>query len=109
AKLALEIGKQKKLTSAEKIFYRPEREAQILQNILKKNEGPLNNRQMSSIFRALLTACLSLQQPLRVAFLGPSGTYSQKAAFLHFGEETTTEPVDSIPGVFQAVENEKAD
>jgi chorismate mutase/prephenate dehydratase len=108
ASLAVEVGKIKRKTGMDQVFYRPEREAQILQNVIKGNSGPLNDRQVTAIFRPLLTACLNLQQPIKVAFLGPEGTYSQAAVYKHFGLETMTFPTPSIERVFREIETNNA-
>ena len=68
------------------VFYRPEREAQVLRAIQERNPGPLASEHVASIFRELMSSCLALEQPLSVAFLGPEGTYSQAAALKHFGQ-----------------------
>jgi chorismate mutase/prephenate dehydratase len=106
--LALEVGKIKQQT-AENVFYRPEREAQILQKIIDRNKGPLTTQQITLIFRNILTACLSLQHPIKVAALGPEGTFSQVAAYKHFGIETDIALTTTIEQVFKEVEAEKAD
>lgn len=108
AAIAIQVGQAKRDAGILNDFYRPEREAQILSSLLEKNPGPLSVAQTTTIFRALLTACLSLQQPLKVAYLGPAGTYSQAAVYQHFGVDTTTLPVVQISQVFREVEAEHA-
>jgi chorismate mutase/prephenate dehydratase len=108
AQLALDVGKIKRTTEKDNIFYRPEREAKILQKIMERNSGPFSNKQIASIFRNILTACLNLQQQNKVAYLGPEGTYSQSAVFKHFGEETLTLPAPTIERVFREVEADNA-
>ncbi len=85
-------------------FYRPEREAQILQRMQAANAGPLHNEQVTRIFREIIASCLALEESLGIAYLGPAGTFSQEATFKHFGKGVATLPVESIPQVFQAVE-----
>jgi chorismate mutase / prephenate dehydratase len=106
AKLAETVGKNKREQGEDKVFYRPEREAQILQAIITRNTGPLSDKQVVAIFRPILTACLSLQQPIKIAYLGPEGSYSQAAIFKHFGEETMTVPAPSIERIFREIEAE---
>lgn len=108
AELAIKVGQAKRTAGILNDFYRPEREAQILSQLVANNAGPLTKSQVATIFRALLTACLSLQQPLKVAYLGPLGTYSQAAVYQHFGVETATMPVAQISQVFREVEAEHA-
>lgn len=109
ANLAVEVGSIKKESDAKTVFYRPEREAQILQNIIQRNRGPLSTQQVTLIFRNILTACLTLQHPIRVATLGPEGTFSQAATCKHFGIATDIILTTHIEDIFQAVETEKAD
>jgi chorismate mutase/prephenate dehydratase len=85
-------------------FYRPEREAQILQRMQADNAGPLRHEQVTRIFREIIAACLALEESLGIAYLGPAGTFSQEATFKHFGKGVATLPVESIPQIFQAVE-----
>lgn len=106
AQLAQTIGNSKREQSEDKVFYRPEREAQILQAITARNTGPLSDKQVIAIFRPILTACLSLQQPIKIAYLGPEGSYSQAAIFKHFGAETMTAPTTSIERIFREIEAE---
>jgi len=109
ATLAVEIGKIKAQNTDTVTFYRPEREAQILQKIVERNAGPLSADQITLIFRSILTACLNLQQPIRVATLGPEGTFSQLAAIKHFGIATPLSLTATIADVFQEIETQKAD
>jgi len=90
-------------------FYRPEREAQVLRAVMERNTGPLKNESMAGIFREIMAACLAHEKPLRVAFLGPEGTYTHTAALKHFGSLIQTHPVESIEEVFRIVEAEGAD
>jgi chorismate mutase / prephenate dehydratase len=85
-------------------FYRPEREAEILRRILARNQGPLSSEEMARLFREIMSACLALEQPLRIAYLGPEGTFTQAAALKHFGHSVTTEPHISIDEIFREVE-----
>jgi len=86
------------------LFYRPEREAQVLRAIQERNPGPLAGDQVAAIFRELMSGCLALEQPLSVAFLGPEGTYSQAAAMKHFGQSAVPQGQASIHNVFRQVE-----
>ncbi len=86
------------------LFYRPEREAQVLRNVMERNAGPLNDEDMARLFREIMSACLALEQPVKVAFLGPEGTFTQAAALKHFGHFAVAVPMSSIDEVFREVQ-----
>ena len=90
-------------------FFRPDREAQVIQRIKQLNQGPLSDREVSRLIREIMSACLALEQPLNIAYLGPEGTFTQSAALKHFGHSVSTVPLGSIPDVFASVESGHAD
>lgn len=85
-------------------FYRPEREAQILQRMKQENQGPLRDEQVTKIYRDIISSCLALEECLKIAYLGPEGTFTQSATRKHFGDWVETLPQKSIADVFQEVE-----
>ncbi|MFT5894797.1 MAG: chorismate mutase/prephenate dehydratase, partial [bacterium] len=85
-------------------FYRPEREAQILKKVAFRNEGPMGDASVQRIFREIISASLALEEPMRVAYLGPEGTYSHAAADRHFGHAVETVPEAGIAEIFSSVE-----
>ncbi len=89
-------------------FYRPEREAQVLMEIKKRNKGPLSDDSMAHLFREIMSSCLALERPIKVAFLGPAGTYNHAAASKHFGSFVDQYPVDNIEDIFRCVETGEA-
>lgn len=92
-------------TGVEPVFYRPEREAQVLQRIISRNTGPLEGANMAHIFREIMSACLALEKPLQVAYFGPEGTFTQAAAIKHFGHAAVCAPQATIDNVFSQVES----
>src|SRR5581483_1979764 len=94
--------------NGDKIFYRPEREAEILRGVLARNRGPLADEALTRVFREIMSACLALESRLRVAFLGPEGTFTQEAAFKHFGHGVDTAALGAIDDVFREVESGNA-
>jgi chorismate mutase/prephenate dehydratase len=86
------------------IFYRPEREAQVLRRAMERNKGPLNNEEFARLFREIMSACLALEKPIKVAYLGPEGTFTQQAAIKHFGHSAQTVSLPAIDEVFREVE-----
>lgn len=87
------------------VFYRPEREAQVLRRVMDRNQGPLGNEEMAKIFRQIMSSCLALEKPMRIAFLGPEGTFTQQAALKHFGKSIVSAPMAAIDEVFREVES----
>jgi chorismate mutase / prephenate dehydratase len=90
-------------------FYRPEREAQVLRMARARNKGPLRDEEILRLFREIMSACLAQQEPLKVAFLGPEGTFTQAALHTHFGHSVRALPLQSIDEVFHDVEAGTAD
>ncbi|HKW80275.1 MAG TPA: chorismate mutase, partial [Casimicrobiaceae bacterium] len=89
--------------------YRPEREAQVLKSLREANPGPLPGDAVAGIFRQVMSACRALEQPLRIAYLGPAGTFSHEAVGRHFGASVEAEPCASIDEVFRAAESGQTD
>ena len=108
ARCAKEVGVVKGLTSTAE-FYRPEREAQVLRRVVERNEGPLRDEEMVRLFRELMSACLAQEEPLKVAYLGPEGTFTQSAVLKHFGHSVHALAVPTIDEVFHEVEAGVAD
>ena len=85
AVLAQAVGRSKGEVKSAVEYYRPEREAEVLRAVLDRNEGPLRDEEVLRLFREIMSACLAQQEPLKVGFLGPEGTFTQTAVFKHFG------------------------
>ncbi|MFT3804943.1 MAG: prephenate dehydratase [Burkholderiaceae bacterium] len=107
ARLAIEVGEVKKLTEAP--VYRPEREAQIMARLRERNPGPLPGAAIEGIYREIISACREIERRMRVAFLGPPGTFSELALHKHFGSAVDTVPCASIDEVFRATQAGSAD
>ena len=97
------VAQVKGETGPDAVFYRPEREAQVLRRIMRNNQGPLDDEQMARLFREIMSACLALEEPLRVAFPGPEGAFTEQAAIKHFGRCVRSESVVTIEEVFSKV------
>jgi chorismate mutase/prephenate dehydratase len=106
-KVAQEVGHVKAETRAP--VFRPEREAQVLRDKAEKNPGPLKDQDVQTIFREIMSACRALEKRVTVAYLGPSGTFSEQAVFQQFGSAIETLPCVSIDEVFRATEAGTAD
>ncbi len=108
AELASAVAEVKKATKDQSVFYRPEREAQVLRAIIARNDNLLKDKDMAHIFREIMSACLALEQPLNIAYLGPEGTFTQEAALKHFGHAVSTLDCGSIDEIFHQVEKGNA-
>jgi chorismate mutase/prephenate dehydratase len=109
AELARLAGKSKQRAAGAAEMYRPEREAQVLRRVLERNRGPLKNEEMLRLFREIMSACLAQEEPLKVAFLGPEGTFTQTAVLKHFGHSVRSLALPTVDEVFQEVEAGNAD
>jgi chorismate mutase/prephenate dehydratase len=106
AVLAQQVGKEKLRSGQSTVgFYRPEREAQILREVVARNEGPLKDDEIMRVFREIISACLAQEEPLKVAYLGPEGTFTQSAVYKQFGHSVRAMPVGAIADVFNQVES----
>ena len=105
ARCAQKVGEIKAEFGDAGFIYRPEREAQVLRRLQDLNPGPLPGENITFFFREVMSACLSLEEPLGIAFLGPLGTFSESAATKHFGHAARLLPQSSIDDVFREVES----
>jgi chorismate mutase/prephenate dehydratase len=114
ARLARQVGISKHGDGHLVDFYRPERESQVLRMALARNRkarqhGALRDEEILRLFREIMSACLAQEEPLKVAFLGPEGTFTQAAVYKHFGHSARALPLSSIEEVFHEVEAGGAD
>ncbi|SFF30937.1 chorismate mutase [Fontimonas thermophila] len=92
--------------------YRPAREAEVLRRVIARNQangGPLTDEVIARLMREIMSACLSLESPLTVAYLGPEGTYTQAAVLKHFGDSVRARANNAIDEIFRDVESGAAD
>lgn len=104
ASCAMEVAEVKKRNGENALYYRPEREAQVLRRAMERNPGPLTDEEMARLFREIMSACLALEEPIKVAYLGPEGTFTQQASLKHFGHSAVSKPLAAIDEVFREVE-----
>lgn len=104
-KAALKIGKLKR--KKKDYFYAPHREKEILERLVKKNKGPSPNKILREIFQEVFNLCRSLQEKLKVAYLGPEATFTHLAAIKNFGKSTRLISAKTIRDVFNEVEKKR--
>ena len=109
ARYAQQVGISKHAAGHTVDFYRPEREAEVLRQALERNKGPLRDEEIVRLFREIMSACLAQQEPLKVAYLGPEGTFTQQAVLKHFGHSVRALALPAIEEVFHEVEAATAD
>jgi chorismate mutase / prephenate dehydratase len=107
AGLALQVGAIKKREGS--AVFRPEREAQVIGGLKAENRGPLPNECVAPIWREIMSASRALETPMRIAYLGPAGTFSELAALGYFGASIVHVPCGSIDEVFRAASGGAAD
>jgi chorismate mutase/prephenate dehydratase len=100
ARVAEQVGEVKKREGTP--FFRPDRVAQVIQKMESANTGPLKNAHVSAIWREIMSACLALESPQRVAVLGPAGTFCEEAAIQYFGGAADLMYCNSFDEVFHA-------
>ena len=100
ARVAEKVGDVKKKEGTP--FFRPDRVAKVIEKVQNSSTGPLKNDHIAAIWREVMSACLALESVVRVAYLGPAGTFSEQAALQFFGSSIEHVPCASIDEVFRA-------
>lgn len=106
AEEVIAVGKAKQESRGD--FYVPSREKAIYERLAARNRGPFPKDGIRRVFREIISASLSLEQPLKVAFLGPQATYTHVAAMQQFGLSAQLVPLKSIPAIFDEVSRGRA-
>ena len=109
ATIAQQVGVAKGDLGSAVDYYRPEREAEVLRSVLERNQGPMRDDEMLRLFREIMSACLAQQEPLKIAYLGPEGTFTQQAVHVHFGHSVHALSHPGIDIVFDQVQAGEAD
>lgn len=107
ARTTLEIARVKEREGVE--YYLPHREEEIYKRLKKKSKGPFPNKALEEVYREIISGSLSLERPLRIAYLGPPATFTHLASMQKFGSSPTYLPVKSIADVFSEVERGRVD
>jgi len=107
AEVVLDVGMTK--TRGNKEFYVPEREREVYMRLMENNRGPFPDHAVKNVFREIMSACLALEKPLKIAFLGPVATFTHQASMAHFGLSGEFMPKKDIADVFDDVEKGRAE
>ncbi len=107
AEIVVEVGKLKNVS--DRPIYAPDREKAVFEKIAKANKGPLPDKALAAIWRELMSGSFFLERPLRIAFLGPQGSFSHTAAMLKFGQSVEYESVADIRSIFDEVSKGHSD
>lgn len=108
ARVAQEVRRIKAAAGSDADHYRPAREAEVLRRARERNRGPLADETVARLMREIMSACLDLESPLRIAYLGPEGTYTQAAVYKHFGRAVKARAMSAVDEIFRDVESEAA-
>ena len=93
---------------ADVVIYKPEREAQVIRRLIAENQGDLSDQQINILCREIMSICRGAEAPMRVAVLGPEGTFTEMAALQQFGSSVEVLQKSRIDQVFSAVETAEA-
>lgn len=89
--------------------FRPEREAQVIRALQSSNTGPIKSSAVDAIWSQIISVCRGLEKEIRVAYLGPTGSFSEQAAFEYMGQDITGVACPNFDEVFRRVESDGAD
>lgn len=107
AKISLEIANAKRVSKMS--TYAPDRERDVYKRVVSENKGPLSGENIKAIYREVMSGTLSIEGPMRIAYLGPQATFTHLASIKKFGSSVKQAPVNSITEVFAEVEKGRAD
>lgn len=112
AELSVRVGQCKRSKGQALTVFQPAREREVLDGLLRRNAalgGALPDQAVEHVWREIFSSSRSLQQPLRVAFLGPKGTFSHMAALECLGHSADMRPVNDFHTVFREVADARCD
>ncbi len=106
----IELGKEVAAAKdkEDQVFFQPAREQQVLKRVSEKNPGVIDNARLQNVFREIMGATLDIQRSLKIAYLGPAGTFTHQAALKKFGHSIPLEPCKDFQEVFDLVQKGKA-
>ncbi|MDR1776808.1 MAG: prephenate dehydratase [Desulfovibrio sp.] len=105
--LSLEVGEIKKGLGPG--VFKPLRERDVLENLLRRNPGPLPDEHLRAVWREIFSSSRALQRPQSVAYLGPEGTFSYFAGVEYLGHAARFQPCGAIAEIFEEVSSGRCD
>jgi chorismate mutase/prephenate dehydratase len=84
-------------------FHVPNRERAVLDRLTRAARGAFPREAVRPVFREIMSACLSLESPLVVAYPGPEATFSHMAGRSRFGLSARYLPAATLGEVFREV------
>lgn len=109
ARTAQAVGELKHAHHEQGPVFRPEREAQVIRALQAANGGPIGDKAIDAIWSQIISVCRGLEKEIRVAYLGPTGSFSEQAAFEYMGQDISGVPCPDFDEVFRRVESDGAD
>lgn len=109
ARTAQAVGDLKHAHHEQGPVFRPEREAQVVRALQQANPGPIDGKAIDAIWSQIISVCRGLEKDIQVAYLGPTGSFSEQAAFEYMGQDITGVPCPDFDEVFRRVESDGAD
>ena len=107
ADLVHNVGEVKKRDGLQ--IYAPEREEALLRRLIERNSGRLPEKSIRAIYREIMSAALALEDDLKIAYLGPEGSWTHQAAIKKFGHSVAYTPLHNFAEVFDHVARRRAD
>ena len=107
AELVHQVGMVKKRDGLQ--IYAPEREEALLRRLIERNKGRLPEKSIRAIYREIMSAALALEDDLKIAYLGPEGSWTHQAAIKKFGHSVAYTPLHNFSEVFDQVARRRAD
>lgn len=108
ARVAQQVGEVKKDFNVDEPILKPEREAAILRRLQSVNAGPFTDQAVAAVWNEIISTCRGLEEVPAVAYLGPEGSFSEQAAYEHFGHFIEPVRCSSFDEVFHAVQTDQA-
>lgn len=102
-KIVREIGAVKVKEKA--FIYHPKREREIVERLNSLNPQFITPSAINAIYSEIFATSRHLELPERVAYLGPTGSFTHQVAMSRFGKVSEYISATNIESIFKLVEN----